>query len=102
MSSMKFQKQRIAFSFLDTTYKGHFKSQTSWGFELENKLDDAKSPRWGKVLGIGEDVTNVEVGDYIFIEQMMWSLNINHDNARFWVTDEKNVLLVSKDEPKTV
>jgi hypothetical protein len=93
-------KDSILFKFVEDTGKGFFKNKTSWGFEVVKKQDDTKYARWGEVLAVGKKVKNVQVGQYILIEPLMWTLGVEHNGQKFWATNEEKVMLVSKEIPE--
>lgn len=90
----------ILFQFVEDTQNGSFENATDWGFVIKNRVDDPKSPRWGKVLKVGPDVEYVVEGDYILIEKLMWTSNMTYENVKFWKTNEEHVLIVSKEKPE--
>jgi co-chaperonin GroES (HSP10) len=96
---MKVIKNSILFKFLDETKDGGFKNKTSWGFEILDRRENTKHPRWGEVIAVGPKTKAVKKGDYILIEPLMWTLGIEVDSTKFWSTNEDKVLLVSKELP---
>lgn len=68
--------------------------------------DDMKSagirPRWGKVYAVGDEVTEVKVGQYILIAHGRWTRGITLDTPDgekvIRKVDNKDILLMS-DEP---
>lgn len=99
---IKCQKNRILFKFLQETASGAFTNTTDWGFQIRNPVEDVKTPRWAKVFVVGKDVKHVRPGQYILIENLMWSLAFVHSGEKLWATDESKVILVSDDEPKGI
>lgn len=94
----------ILFVFLDDFKKGRFQEKTDWGFHIPGDHENtSKQGRWGKVLAVGPDVRSedVETGDYIFVEPLMWTQGIEHDDTQVWKTDSTKVMLVSKEQPTT-
>lgn len=101
----------ILFAFLQQrTRKGTFVDQTSWGFqhgmfkdlnrEGHNPLQRAlKEGRWAKVLMIGPECEQVNVGDYICIEPLMHTNAFEYDGVKIHKTDESKVMLISKEKP---
>lgn len=92
----------IIFQFVEDTMGGGFENATNWGFVIQNKTEDVKQPRWGKVLEVGPKVKHVSVGQYIFIEKLMWTtaLTIENYDTKFWKTNESHVLCTSDSFPE--
>jgi hypothetical protein len=93
----------ILFIFVDDLKKGFFQKTTKWGFQLRGTSDDsAKNGRWGKVVAVGPDVPaeEVENGTFIFIEPLMWTKGVKHDEVEVWKTDATKVMAVSDDYPE--
>lgn len=92
----------VVFEFVELTKNGFFRGQTTnWGFSLENVEDyDAGRSRWGKVLHVGPDATQVKEGDYILIEKQKWTLSIEVDNVTMWRTKEEYIVAVTDDISK--
>lgn len=74
--------------------------------------DDGKSegirPRWAKVYGVGDDITEIKVGDWVLIEANRWTrmMQIKEDDngpsIAIWAVEyPKSVMLVSDTEPET-
>lgn len=65
-------------------------------------------PRWAKVYKKGENISNIEIGDWILLEHGKWStaLNIvdNNKSVKIWYINEKNVktgiIGIKKEEPE--
>jgi co-chaperonin GroES (HSP10) len=89
---------RLVFEFVDRTQGGNFTNKTSWGFEIQQKTDEIKRPRWGKVLQVGSDISAVKEGQYVLIEPMMWTLGFEHEGKSYWTTSEEKVMAVA-DQP---
>ena len=91
----------ILFVFEDDVKKGFFQEETDWGFKIQGNPDNsAKHGRWGKVVAVGPDVKpeDVENGDSIFVEPLMWTKGIKHDGIQVWKTDITKVMAVGKPE----
>jgi len=89
----------ILFVFVDDFKKGFFQEQTDWGFKIHGNSDNsAKSGRWGKVLAVGPDVRpeDVQNGSLIFVEPLMWTKGVKHDDVTVWKTDISRVLVVAE------
>lgn len=96
---MKPTRQNIEFEFLEDIADGGFKNNTDWGFEIRDRVEDVKIPRWGKVRGVGAEVTGVEIGDYILIEPLMWTESLTYKGDKYRFTNEEKVLAKSKSKP---
>ena len=89
----------ILFIFVDDLKKGFFQEQTDWGFEIHGNSDNsAKNGRWGKVVAVGPDVDeeDIENGTFIFVEPLMWTKGVKHDDVEVWKTDSSKVMAVSQ------
>lgn len=95
-------KNKIIFKFIQGNSAGTFDNTTEWGLIVKDAVQDVGKSRWGEVTHIGPSVKDVQVGDYILIEPMMWSLNLKIDGDTFWNTDESKVMAVTKEEPKRI
>lgn len=79
--------------------------QLASGILLPN--DDAKTegirPRWARVYAVGPDQTEVQVGQWVFIEHGRWSrgLEVEIDGETFIIrrADPACIIFVSDDEP---
>lgn len=96
-------KNNILFKFLDETggAKGKFTDRkTASGIVLPTLDSGQKLPRWGEVLAVGPD-SDVQVGEYILIEGLMWSFGTEVDGVKMWKTDDSKVLFVTDDIEET-
>lgn len=67
--------------------------------------DDMKSsgirPRWAKVFAIGPEVSDINVGDYIYIAHGRWTRGVTIETSEgekvIRKVDNKDILLVSKE-----
>jgi hypothetical protein len=92
----------ILFIFADDFRGGLFQEKTDWGFEVRgDHSNTSKEARWGKVVAVGPDVSeeDVQKGNYIYIEPLMWTKGIVHDGVNIWKTDLTKVMLVSEEIP---
>lgn len=76
--------------------------KTAGGIILRN--DDGKlrgiHSRWAKVYSVGEDITDIEEGEWILIEHGRWSRTIDVDGVHMNLVDyPKGVLCASPDRP---
>jgi co-chaperonin GroES (HSP10) len=70
--------------------------------------DDGKShgvrPRWAQVYAVGPDQTDVNVGEWIYIEHGRWTRQFDIEKedgsiVNLWKVDPESVLLSSDEEP---
>lgn len=83
---------------IDRTAKSGFKNKTESGIVLGVNMDDStKTPRWGKVVFVGNDVVDKDIvpGSRICIEPMMWTNEVVIEGVSYWKTDESKVLLAA-------
>jgi hypothetical protein len=91
---------KILFQFVQKVTGGTFESKTDWNFQIKSNNDDPKFARWAKAVNVGPEVTDVQEGDYILIEPLMWTTHMELDNAeKVWGTNRDKVIAVSKKEP---
>ena len=71
-----------------------FETTSNAGIVVMGNIDEStKAAKWGKVIAIGNSVTQVEVGDRILIEPLMWTEGIKIEyEETFWKTDETKVI----------
>lgn len=73
----------------------------------DNGKSEGIRPRWGKVYSVGEDITDISVGQWILIENGRWTrmLKIKEDDGSYvqiWGVEwPKSVMLVSDTDPET-
>ena len=91
----------IIFEFEDAIERGAhttgFKDQTESGLYLGVSHERSTgSPRWGKVLAVGNSVKDKDIqpGVRICIEALQWTNEVRTEGVSFWRTDEEKVLLV--------
>ena len=90
----------IIFKFLENISGQSFDNKTNWGFEIKDKTDDFKRPRWAKALRLGPKVVHVKENDYILIENLQWTAGLEYYGDKFWKTNESRVIMVSEEPPK--
>jgi co-chaperonin GroES (HSP10) len=71
----------------------------------DNMTNRGIRPRWGKVWAIGDEVKDIEVGQWILIEHGRWTqkitFEIDDDTVNVWSVEyPKSVLVVSDDDPR--
>lgn len=90
-------RDTIIFSFVDRVYHGTFVENTASGLYLGFvKEDSAKAPRFGIVKAIGPLVKEVNVGDKILIEALMWTDAYTIDGVKYWNTESSKVMAISE------
>ncbi len=92
----------VIFVFVEDIVSKTFENKTDWGFVVQDRNNDPKHPRWGKVLTVGPDVKYVSVGNYILIESLQWTSALHYEDQKFWKTNETRVMLVSEEAPKQI
>lgn len=90
----------VFFVFADETTHSAFANRTASGIIIKGG-PQADVPRWGAVVRVGEDVTEVATGDCVLIEPGMWTTAFETDGLRMWKTDESKIICIS-DEPEAV
>lgn len=96
---LKILGHKIIFQFTQDIASGKFKASTDWGFQIATQNDDPKFARWGKVVDFGPEVTDIEIGDYILVEPLMWTTYMEINDEKVWGTNRDKVIAVSKTEP---
>jgi co-chaperonin GroES (HSP10) len=78
--------------------------QTQSGIYINDKdgSTDAIRPRWFKVLSVGPRVDAIEVNQYVFVDHGRWTRGINVDDTKIYRLDNKDILLVSDEDPMVV
>lgn len=89
----------IIFKFLEEISGQSFDNKTSWGFEIKDKTDDFKRPRWAQALKLGPTVKHVKENDFILIENLQWTSGLEYYGDKFWKTNESRVIMISEDKP---
>lgn len=86
-------RNNILFVFEDNVRSdGMFGEETESGIIYKTHNDSAGAPRWGTVLAVGPDVTEIENGDRILIEPLMWTEGFVHDGVKIWQTNDEKVM----------
>lgn len=66
----------------------------------DGKLRGVRS-RWAEVYSVGEDITDIKVGEWILIEHGRWSRTIMLDGVALNLVDyPKSVLCAAPEKPK--
>jgi hypothetical protein len=87
----------IIFTFMDDNDGKGFDNISEGGIYFRSFDHDAKTARWGTVLVVGPDVTEVKAGDKIFIENLQWTEGHDVDGLKIWMTNVKSVMLVDSE-----
>lgn len=69
--------------------------------------DDGKTsgirPRWARVYAVGPEQTEIQVGQWIFVEHGRWSrgieVEVNDEQLTLRRVDPKSIIFVSDEEP---
>jgi hypothetical protein len=88
----------VLFEFLDDFFaSGTFKKKTDWGFELAGTHEDTtQSPRWGKIIGLGPDVSDeFHIGQEVLIAPLRWTRRVEYKGLTFARTDPDNIIAVA-------
>lgn len=80
-------------------------SKTKTGIVLTS--DDGKSsgvhPRWGQVFAVGDEQTDVEVGEWVLVAHGRWTRGIKYEDANGEELEirmiENDAILLVSDEP---
>lgn len=99
MTTIKPLRNTVMFKFLDVTggKMGKFTNTTKSGIILTSGGTDQKTNRWGQVLHVGPEA-EVEPGQFILIESLMWMEGTEVDGVKMWKTDSSKILCVTDDE----
>lgn len=91
------------FEFTNETSGGRFIERNSGSIILTNQdiLNQGTVARWGKVIAIGDDVVEFDVGDYVLIEALKWTTVVEFEGRKYWKSDEEKVLAIGADESVT-
>jgi len=94
----------VLFKFLDETSgsKGAFSERTRSGLIVPQLRATQKGERWGEVVGAGPDAQDVQPGDYILIEPLMWTPGSVYEGEKIWKTNPDKIMAVTNDLKLTV
>lgn len=90
----------IIFEFCDNIEDGKLKDESSV-IIVKTQMEDQRKPRMVKVLEVGPDVTNVSVGDTVYVEPLQWSVGCDLPSEVcectelpkvVWKTDETKII----------
>jgi hypothetical protein len=92
--------EKIIFQFMDDANEKGFTNKTSWGLEVKTHDDNAKNPRWVKVIKTGPRVPDhVTIGSYVLVEPLMWTMSYKIGGEKFWATDYAKVIGALPEKP---
>lgn len=97
---LKILGNKIIFKFVQDVTNNKFSANTDWGFQLQTHTDDAKYARWGEVIDLGPEVNDIAVGDFVLVEPLMWTTQMEIDDFKVWGTNREKIIAVSKNQPK--
>lgn len=103
MTKLKAIGSSIIFQFTNETSSGRFIEKSAGRIILTNQnLDEqGKFARWAKVVSIGTDVKDVEVGQFVLIEALQWTMKHEFEGQAYWRTTEDKILATSDSERDT-
>jgi hypothetical protein len=93
--------KNIIFRFLEEASGGGFVPSSGGLIQLvKQNLDHNREPKWGQVILIGPAVNpEIQIGDYILIEPLMWTPGFDVEDLKCWKTDSDKVMIVSTEVP---
>jgi co-chaperonin GroES (HSP10) len=96
-------KNTFLFEFFADTYGGKFVDRNSGRIILTNQdlSTQATQARWGKVIAIGEEVIDFNVGDIVLIEALQWTIEMKFEGQSYWKSDDTKVIALGDDETVT-
>ena len=104
MSTLRPLGNSVLFTFLDETRgtKGSFSERTRSGLIIPTLQQTQKGERWGQVTAVGPDVVDINTGDYVLIEPLMWTRNGVFEGKKIWKTNTDKIMAVSNELADTV
>lgn len=101
--SLRPLQDSFLFEFTNETVGGRFIEKTNTGIILTNQdlSLQADRARWGRVLSIGEKVTEFEEGDLVLIEYGKWTTSVTFEEKKYWRSAQDFVMAISNDESVT-
>ena len=99
MTQIIAERKNVLFQFIEDAIGNRFVNKAASGIIISSTdLNQSGIARWGKVTHIGEQVDEVQVGEYILLEPGKWTAGFYVDGTRYWKTDVDQILLTA-DEP---
>lgn len=90
----------ILFEFVDRIQGKEIYDRTASGIIIAGtSTGDQNKDRWGHVLAVGPEVTDVKVGEYILIARLKWTNGVEVEGKTYWKTDINQVLAASEEYP---
>ena len=100
--NLKVLKNNIVIQFLESVNsKNEFDQTSSSGLitVVEGAEKQVNKPRWCEVIAYGPHVSNVEVGDFAFLQPLSWTTSIMFNGERIWMTNDDSILAVTDKRP---
>lgn len=94
------------FTFLSETKNGTFKQKSSGRIYIPNAAPSLSEQgilaRWCKVEKIGEEVTDLEVGDIVLIKPLRWTIGYifgedDNNQLKYWKSNQCEVIAKTND-----
>ena len=100
MSTLKPLADRFLFQFMNEHRDGKFIEKSKFGFILSNQdlQVQADRPRWARVVAIGPDVVDFNVGDLVLIEYGQWTTRVTFEKNDYWKSDQSKVIAIGDSE----
>lgn len=104
MSTLRPLGNTVLFKFLDETggARGEFSERSRSGLIIPKLETTQKGERWGQVLAVGPDATDVNVDEFILIEPLMWTRGEVFEGQKVWKTNPDKIMLITTDSSITV
>jgi hypothetical protein len=82
----------ILFVFVDSYENNAFVNKTDSGIVYKTLVDSAGSPRWVKVIAVGNKVEYVKPGMEVLVDALRWTEGFRFEDTMMWRTAEKEVI----------
>jgi len=66
----------------------------------DNGKSEGIRPRWGKVVAVGPEQQDVQVGQWVMVEHGRWSRGFEIDDITVRRVDSNDIMLVSDEKPQ--
>jgi co-chaperonin GroES (HSP10) len=72
----------------------------------DNMKQQGIRPRWGRVVKVADDITEVSTGEWVLVEHGRWTMGmewIDADNdqmIKVWMVEPKSMLLATDEDPR--
>lgn len=98
LSELKPIRNQIIFEFTEDAQHGQFNIVTSSGILVrETPEKQVDYCRWGRVLAIGPNVTEIEEGQIVLIDKLRWTSGFKVMDKTYWITTDEEILAVWAD-----